>query len=170
MLGNTGFGTNGAVTPKEIETVKAMTLNVNNTTGSIVAFTLTGSVQMVLWGEVTTVLSSNVTAAHLRLNDQTATVDLALNTGVTLSSAPVGSIIYRNGLVAAALVLKSNAAGAFLDAGTAGNGVLTPFAITKKTGAVTTIDFRYTTTNAPSSGVITWHALWSPLTADGALA
>lgn len=148
----------------------SMTLNVNNTTGSIVMFTITGSVLIHhLWGEVTTVISSNATAAHLRTNDQSANVDVTLNTGVTLSAAPVGSIIVRNGLVAAALVLKSNAAGAFLDAGTAGNGVFTPFSLHKKTAAVTTLDFRYTTTNAPSSGVILWTADWEPLSQDGNL-
>ena len=146
------------------------TLIVSNTTGSAVMFTITGSVSVcALWGEVTTVLSSNVTAAHLRTDDQTAQVDVTLNTGVTLSSAPVGSIISRTGLVAAALTLKSNAAGAFQDAGTAGNGVYTPFNLTKKTGAVTTLDFRYTTTNTPSSGAIRWTALWFPLSNDGNL-
>lgn len=149
---------------------KDMTLNVNNTTGSIATFTVTGAVRIVeFWGEVTTVLSSNVTAAHIRLNDQTATVDLSLNTGVTLNSAPVGSIISRSGLVASALTLQSNAAGAFIDAASAGNDVYTPFVVVKKTGATTTIDFRYTTTNAPSSGVIRWYAVYESISADGAL-
>lgn len=149
-------------------TSASMTLNVANTTGSIVAFTLTGAVEvMALWGEVTTVVSSNATAAFFRINDQGATVDVTLNTGVTLSSAPVGSIISRTGLVTGALTLKSSAAGAFQDANSAGNDVFTPFSIVKKTGAVTTLDFRYTTTNNPSSGVILWNVLWIPLSADG---
>lgn len=146
------------------------TLNVSNTTGSIVMFTITGSVGIyALWGEVRTVLSANVTAAHLRTNDQAATVDVTLNTGVALSAAPVGSIISRTGLVAAALTLKSSAAGAFQDAASAGNGVYTPFNLTKKTGAVTTLDFRYSTTDAPSSGAILWTALYLPLSVDGSL-
>lgn len=149
---------------------KDMTLNVNNTTGSIATFTVTGSVRILsLWGIVTTVLSSNVTAAHLRLNDQSATVDLSLNTGVALSAAPVGSKVSRSGLVAAALTIQSNAAGAFLDAASAGNDTYTAFEVTKKTGATTTIDFRYTTTDAPSSGVIRWFAIYEPLSDDGAL-
>lgn len=145
------------------------TLNVNNTTGSLVAFTITGSIEAYIYGVVTTVLSSNVTAAHLRLNDQSATVDITLNTGVALSSAPVGSIIARTGLVASALTLKSAAAGAFQDAASAGNGVLTPFIVTKKSGATTTIDFRYTTTNAPSTGAIQWFLVWQARSADAAV-
>lgn len=149
---------------------KDMTLNVNNTTGSIATFTVTGAVRIVgFWGEVTTVLSSNVTAAHLRLNDQTATVDLSLAAGVALSAAPVGSIVSRSGLVTAALTLQSNAAGALLDAASAGNDAFTPFVVVKKTGATTTIDFRYTTTNAPSSGVIRWYAVYESISGDGAL-
>ena len=145
------------------------TLNVNNTTGSLVAFTLAGSGEGYIYGIVTTQLSANVTAAHLRLNDQTATVDISLNTGVALSAAPVGSQISRSGLVTAALTLQSSAAGAILDAATAGNNSLTPFKWTKKSGATTTIDFRYTTTDAPSSGAIQWFLVWQPRSADAAV-
>lgn len=147
------------------------TLIVNNTTGSVVMFTVTGTVRIhALWGEVTTVLSSNVTAAHLRLNDQTATVDVTLNTGVTLSAAGVGSVIYKENLAAAALIYKSNAAGFFDESTPAGQLDFTPFILGKKTAAVTTLDLRYTTTNTPATGVIQWNALWTPLSADGNLA
>lgn len=153
------------------EAAASVTLDVSNTTGSKVVFTVTGAVEILaIWAEVTTVLSANVTAAFLRVNDQGATVDVTLNTGVALSAAPVGSIVSRTGLVAAALTLKSSAAGAFQDAATAGNDVYTPFNLVKKTGAVTTLDFRYTTTDAPSSGVLKFHALWRPLSDDGNLA
>ena len=149
---------------------KTITTNVNNTTGSIVVFTITGSIKVLqIYGVVTTVLSANHTAAHLRLNDQTATVDLTLNTGVAASAAPVGSILMRTGLVASALTLKSNAAGAFQDAQAVGADVFTPFEITKKTGATTTIDYRYTTTDAPSTGAIQWFLVWQPLSADAAV-
>jgi len=156
----------GASRPRH--TKAAMALTVSNTVGSIVAFTVTGAVKVIaLWGEVTTVISANLTAAHFRTNDQAATVDVTLNTGVTLSAAPVGSIISRTGVVATALTLKSSAAGAFQDAASAGNDVYSPFNIVKKTGAVTTLDFRYTTTDTPSSGVILWNVLWIPLSQDG---
>lgn len=157
--------------PPVISTSKAVTLNVNNTTGSIVAFTITGSIRVLqLYAVVSTVLSANITAAHWRLNDQTATIDISLAAGTTLSAAPVGSLIMRTGLAAAALTLKSNAAGAFQDAAAAGDDVFTPFVIVKKTGAVTTIDFRYSTTDAPSSGVLTHVLVWQPLSSDAAVA
>lgn len=149
---------------------KSITLNVNNTTGSIATFTVTGQVLIMgFWMVPTTVFSANVTAAHLRLNDQTATIDISLAAGVALSAAPVGSFIGRTGLAAAALTLKSNATGAFLDGNAAGLTIFTPFMVEKKSGAATTIDFRYTTTDAPSSGAATVYAMWIPLTSDGAL-
>lgn len=149
---------------------KTVTTNVNNTTGSIVVFTITGSIKVLqIYGVVTTVLSANHTAAHLRLNDQSATVDLTLATGVTASAAPVGSILMRTGLVASALTLKSNAAGAFQDGQAVGADTFTPFVVVKKTGATTTIDYRYTTTDAPSSGAIQWFIVWQPLSADAAV-
>jgi hypothetical protein len=159
----------GAARPRQAKA--NTTLIVNNTTGSVVMFTITGTVHvMALWGEVTTVLSSNVTAAHLRTNDQTANVDVTLASGVTLSSLPVGSIIYKESLAAAALIAKTNAAGFFDESTPAGQLAFTPFILVKKTAAVTTLDLRYTTTNTPATGVIQWNALWIPLSADGNLA
>lgn len=153
------------------KTTATTTLIVNNTTGSAVIFTLTGAVNVLgLWGEVTTALSSNVTAAFVQLNDQTASPDITLATGVTLSSLGVGSLIIKESLTAAALVAKSVAAGYFEETTPAGQPSFTPFIIGKKTGATTTVDFTYSTTNAPSSGAIKWHALWLPLTSDGNLA
>jgi len=153
------------------EAVKALTLTGNNQTLSQAVFTVTGSVLVQgIWGEVTTVIGANHTAAHLRLNDQTATIDITLATGITLSGLAVGTLIYKESLTAVALQLKSNAAGAFEEPASAGQPALAPFVLTKKNGAVTTVDYRYTTTDAPTSGAITWHALWLPLSGDGNLA
>jgi len=149
----------------------SLALTVANTTGSQAVFTVTGTVLVYgMWGEVTTVLSSNVTAAHLRLNDQTNTADISLATGVTLSSLAVGSLITRNAVVGSALTAISSSQTRFADPGAAGQPYFIPFLAMKKPGATTTIDFRYTTTNNPASGVILWNALWIPLSADGALA
>lgn len=151
--------------------VKAVTLNVSNTTGSKVVFTLTGTVWIyALWADVTTVISANHTAAHLRLNDQTATVDVTLATGITLSALAVGTVIYKEGLTAAALALKDNVAGFFEEPASAGQPSFAPFVIGKKNAATTTLDYRYSTTDAPSSGVLTFNALWLPMSTDGNLA
>lgn len=150
---------------------KSITLDANNTTKSHVLFTVTGSVLIHrIWGEVTTVIGANHTAGHLRTNDQTATIDLSESgTGLTLSGLAVGTMIWRAGVLATALQLDNNAAGAIQDAVSAGNGVFSPFVVTKKTGAVTTIDYRYASTDAPHSGVIKWRADWEPLSGGGFL-
>lgn len=153
------------------EAIKALTLTNNNQTASQVVFTVTGSVLVLgVWAEVTTIIGANHTAAHLRLNDQGATIDITLNTGITLSGLAVGTLVFKGALTAAALTLKSNAAGFFAEPASAGQPVLSPFIAGKKTAAVTTIDYRYTTTDAPHTGVLTWHALWLPLSGDGNLA
>lgn len=151
-------------------TNKIVTTNANNTTASFVCFTVTGMIRVLqLYGIVTTVLSSNHTAAHWRLNDQTATPAISLATGTTVSSAPVGSALIRSGLVATALTLNSSAAGVVQDPATAGNDVFSSFEIVQKTGATTTIDYRYSTTNAPSSGAIQFFLAWQPLSADASV-
>lgn len=154
------------------EAIAPVTLNVNNTTGSKVVFTVTGSVWILgIWGEVTTVISSNHTAGHLRTNDQTATIDITeAATGIALSSLAVGTTFYKESLAAVALKLLDNAAAKMEESASAGQPAMAPFVVTKKTAAVTTIDYRYTTTNAPSTGAIRFHALWLPLSSDGNLA
>lgn len=154
------------------EAKASITLNVNNTTGSKVVFTVTGSVLVLaIWGEVTTVISANHTAGHLRTNDQTATIDITeAATGVTLSALAVGTVVYKESLAAVILKLLDNAAAKMEEPASAGQPAMSPFIVTKKTAAATTIDYRYATTDAPSTGAILWHALWIPLSADGNLA
>ena len=160
----------GAARPRHSKS--AVTLNVNNTTGSKVAFTVTGSVLILgIWGEVTTAISSNHTKGHLRTNDQTATIDITESvTGITLSSLAVGTMIYKESLAAVALSLQDNVSAKMEEPAAAGQFSMSPFIVTKKTAAVTTIDYRYTTTNAPSTGAILFNVLWIPLSADGNLA
>lgn len=166
---NSGLILGGAVRPRQVKA--NTTLIVNNTTGSATIFTLTGSVLVLgLWGEVTTVLSSNVTAAYVEMNDSSATPDVALSTGVALSAAPVGSIVYKDALLGAALKLKSSSAAGIAESTPAGQPFFTPFLLVKKTAVATTLQFTYTTTNAPSSGVIQWNAIWIPISGDGNLA
>lgn len=156
--------------PAVRKTYKDITLNVNNTTGSIATFTVTGAVQVhALYGFVTTVFSSNVTAAHFRLNDQTATVDMTLATGVNLSSLAVGSMLIKDSDITSEITALSSAAGQFSDSFNPGGPNPFAFLVQKKSGATTTIDFRYTTTNAPSSGVFRLWAIWEPMSEDGAL-
>ena len=155
------------ITQNGVITTKAVTLTASNTTASAVLFKVTGSVQVLaLWGVVTTELSSNITATHWRLDDQTAQVAISLATGTTLSSFTVGSSIVRRSLVSVALVGTNANAGAVIDpvAATA-PGFFMPFVVTQKTANVlTTIDFRYTTNNTPATGAIDFYVGWVPLT------
>ena len=160
------------ITSMGLVTKKEVTLTASNTTASNVLFKVTGSVQVVaLYGIVTTALSNNITAAHWRLDDQTAQPAITLATGTTLSSFAVGSFISRRSLVSVALVGTNSSAGAVVDpvAATA-PGYFMPFVVVQKTADVlTTIDFRYTTTNTPATGAITFYAGWVPLTEGSTL-
>jgi len=149
---------------------KTQTLTGNNTTVSTPLFHITGTVHISqLYSVVTTVLGSAVTAAYWRINDQTAQVAISLATGTTLSNAPVGSYLSRHSIVSVALIYTSSAAGAVKDtvAATAAETFM-PFVVNQKTGGVQTdIEFTYSTTNTPTTGVIQHFVEWQPLSADG---
>src|SRR3990167_6323185 len=145
--------------------VKDVTFTANGTIVKIL-FTLTGSVMLTrLWGEVTTDLGSNHTAASWRLNYQTAQVYLTAVAGTTLSSIKAGSLIVKDGLVAAAVTKIDNVAGAILEPAVANTGSFTPVVLTKKTGAVTQIEYRYITNNT-SLGAMRFYASYFPITSD----
>jgi hypothetical protein len=154
------------------QVTKSITLTGNNTTVATPLFRVTGSVKVIaLYGVVTTALGSNVTACYWRLNDQTAQVNISLNTGFTLSSAAIGSTIVRHSIATVALTGSTNGTGKVFDpvAATAPDTFM-PFIAVQKTGAVQTdIEFVYTTTNTPTSGAITFYAMYAPLTASSTL-
>lgn len=146
---------------------KSQTLSANNTTANTPIFRITGTIQVIaLYGVVTTDLGANNTAAYWRLNDQTSQVNITLNTGTTLSAVKAGSVIVKKGLAAAALVLLDNAAGRISEPTTLETSYFSPFVMTKKTAANTDIEFAYTTTDAPTTGVIQHFLVWMPVSAD----
>jgi hypothetical protein len=149
---------------------KAQTLSGNNTTVATPLFRVTGTVRVIaLYGIVTTALGSNITAAHWRTNDQTATLPISAAAGTTLSSFTAGSLLTRNSLVSVALTGDNASAAKVRDpvAATAPD-VNMPFEIVQKTGGVNTdIEFVYTTTNTPTSGAIKHYVIFEPLSDDG---
>ena len=148
------------------------TLSANNTTAHVPIFSLTGVIDLIdLYGVVTTTLGANQTAAGFRLNDQTAQVDITLAAGTTISAAPVNSLIARTALAATALTYKSAAAGAVMEPNAATTtDTFLPIVLVQKTGAVTTnIEFSYTTTDTPTSGVIQFFAHYLPKSAGSSL-
>lgn len=148
---------------------KSGTLNASNTTASITVATFTGQLEAQIWGTVTTALSDNITAAHFRANDGTNTPAITLAAGTTLSSAPVGTIIEKNGLVGAAIIQSTSAQARVVEHATSGLAVDTPFKLVAKAGATNTIEFRYSTTNTPASGVILFCINWVPKSVDASL-
>jgi len=151
--------------------ITSSTLSASNTTASNIIFNLTGSIQVLaLYGVVTTVLSSNITAAHYRLNDQTAQPVISAAAGTTLSSAAVGSVIMRKALAATALTFIDSAAARITESSAVNLGFSSPFVLTQKTGGIQTdIEFRYTTTNTPATGVIQFILKWLPISTDAAV-
>lgn len=158
------------ITRYGFKTQASQTLSGNNTTVTTALFRITGTVNFrALFGEVTTVLGSNVTAAYYQINDQTASPDITLASGTALSSAAVGSILARTSVAGVAITLANSSAGRVTDpvAATAPD-VFMPFIVTQKTGGVNTdIEFLYTTTNTPTSGVIKHTVMWEPISDDG---
>ena len=148
---------------------RAVDLDASNTTASEKFAKVTGSVLILrLYGVVEVALSSNITAAHWRTDDQTAQVVISASAGTTLSSFAVGSLIVRKSIVSVALTGDNSSAAKVVDpvAATAPD-VFMPFAVVQKTGGVQTdIEFRYTTTNTPASGRIRFYIEYIPLTAD----
>lgn len=154
-----------------LTTSNSVTLTGNNTTVATPIFSVTGTVQILaISGTVTTDLGANHTAAYWRLNDQTAQVNITLNTGTTLSAIKAGSSIVKKGLAAAALVLLDNAAGRVSEPTTLETSYFSPFVAMKKTAASTNIEYVYTTTDTPTSGVIQFAIQWYPVSADGRIA
>jgi len=139
------------------------TLSANNTTANVPIFTVVGSVQILaIYGVVTTDLGNN-TAAYWRLNDGSNTPSITLSTGTTLSSVAAGSVIVKKGLAAAALTLLNNSASLVSEPTTLETSYFSPFVATQITAGTTNIEFVYTATDTPTTGVITFYCQYLPI-------
>jgi hypothetical protein len=139
-------------------------------TGTIVVplFTVTGTVLVnALYGVVTNTLAANHRVGAFRVNDQTAQVQITSATGPTMDAAPIGSIIVADVLAATAASFKSSAAGAVLQPAVVQQALFTPNMITKKVGALTQIEYRFTSSTNPTTGSFTFYCGFIPLSEDG---
>lgn len=175
MATNAGFqhdANHQPITQLGLLSSDSQVLSGSNTTVTTPIFSVTGSVQInALYGVVTTTLGTNNTAAYWRLNDQTAQVNITLNTGTTISAAAVGSVIGKLGLAAAALTLINASAGRVNEPTTLETMVFSPFIVVQKVGGIATnIEFLYTTTDTPTTGAITFYVGWVPLTSGSSIA
>ena len=158
------------ITTDGITITNTKVLSGNNTTAFVPVFRITGTVEIRgLWAVASTTIGVNHTAAYFRLNDQTAQVAITLATGVTLSGLKTGTIVAKKGLNTAALTLLDNAAGRVSEPTTLETTVFSPFLAVKKTAATTDIEYSYATTDAPTTGSLTFYARFIPVSDDGTL-
>lgn len=147
------------------------TLSASNATAAVPIFRITGAVKILrLYGVVTTAIGSNHTAGYFRLNDQSAQTDITLQTvGVTLSSFAVGSVIEKTALAATLATVKNAATGLLIEPTVAQGVANSEFEVIAKNTANTDIEYRYTTTNTPTTGEIQFCCEWMPLSANAAV-
>lgn len=139
-------------------------------TGTVVApiFKVTGEVFVnVLYGIVTTVLSPNIRAASWRINDQSAQTYLTAVGGTTADALPVGSALEKTGLVATALSVDTSASANIGEGTSVGLPHFIGVEIQAKSSAETDIEFRFTSTDNPCSGAITFYCYFLPITDNG---
>jgi hypothetical protein len=142
------------------------TLDASNTSKSYNIFQVVGSVYVSqLVGEVTTVLSANHTDCHCLLYSTSASEVISKATTLTLSAAPAESVLIKN---AAATSTLQYLAADQPRVSTPAAANLDEFVAVEDPAATTYIQFRHTTTDTPSSGVIKWYVYWIALT-TGAL-
>lgn len=152
------------ITTDGLVTVNTKTLVGNNTTVNVPIFTINGSLEVRgLWAVVTTVLGANLTATYFRLNDQTNQSNITLNTGTTISAAAAGSMLVKKGLAAAAVTLISASQERISEPTTLETTFFSPFVAVALPTATTNIEFTYTTTDTPTSGVIQFFLRWLPI-------
>ena len=140
----------------------------SSATVNVPIFGFTGVIQIKgLYGIVTTVLGANHTAASFRINDQTAQIYLTAVGGVDISAYPVGSMIVKVGLAAAAVTAKKADVGFILEPTTLETNLYSPVVIGDKTILTNnTIEYHYATTDAPTSGAMQFFLLWLPMSSD----
>ena len=155
-----------------IVATKTLTFTGDATTVATPIFTITGTVELVkIWGVVTTALE-NHTDAHLRVNDQSASDQvLSKSTTLDISDISVGAVIYKNGLAAAVLKYMTSDAGSISEPAVADEKSFSPVIINQITGGIQTdIEYVYTTTDSPTTGVMQFFAGFLPLSAGADLA
>jgi len=132
-------------------------------------FTVVGSVEMIVWGELTTGGTFNMTNIKLQSDDGTAQVDVTLD-GAAVTNLAAGTMLYRSGLAASALALSNNVASDVIDPGNAGNTLVhIPFVITRRDDAATYVEVSYSTTDTDTTGEVTWYCVWRAMSNDGSV-
>lgn len=170
LVGDTyGNSLSSLISPIQVSS-NTKTMNANNTTVSVPLWTLTGCVLLNrLWGVVTTTIGTNHTAAHFRLEDGTNTPVITSAAGTNVSNVQVGGLIFKRSLVAGVFDLRNSTQCQVREQVSVNLNPLSPSILIAKDGATTQINYRYTTTETPTSGAIQFFAEYLPLSASGNL-
>lgn len=140
-----------------------VTLNLNNTTDNKLIFKVTGSIVFSMWGEITTAISANHTAASWQIMNSGTTRTTLTNATNTLSSLGSGSVL-RCLATSGAMQISNIGTQSVLDPGASNVREMVKWVcIPQNTDTFYYILHRYTTTDAPSSGAVTYSLLWYPL-------
>jgi hypothetical protein len=131
-------------------------------------FKISGVVQInFLYGYVTTVLDTDITAAYLQIDDADTPVAITKIVGApALSSLPVGSFVAKASLASAILEVQDATTCKISETLAT---IFSKFIACEKTGSVDTyISLIYA--GAGNSGVIHWHCDWERISDDGDVA
>lgn len=141
-----------------------ITLNANNTSASVNAFKITGSVKIVsIHGElITNTTLTNCTNVHFDLYDGINSVHITKTTGSTMSGYNVGAFFIKDADVSSSLTILNNNQCRIKESAT-GTKINTEFIAIQKTGTNTYIRFNYNTTDAPANATLNIDIVWQDI-------
>lgn len=151
----------------EVATSEA-SLDANNETKSYNVARIYGIVKIKnVHIKVVAALSANITDFFLDIWDGTTSTPISKNTTLTISSAPVGSLLTRATSSSDILAFKSGATAFTSESSDYKNPQSQIIAGAKGDGTPTYLRMTYTTTDTPSSGTIRGFFRWEPINGDG---
>lgn len=152
------------ITWRGITTSDAQILVGNAATVAVPIYTVIGQVEVTaLYGKITTTLGNN-TVAFFRTNDGSTQNAITLATGTTLTGAITGGVISKKAGADTALTLTAGTSAQVTESATAGATYFQDFVIDANPLTTSNIEFVYTTSDAPTTGAITFYIRWVPLT------
>jgi hypothetical protein len=137
------------------ESLKVITLNVNNGTQHLNCFLVTNTVEVFkLCGFITTAGTlTNCTGAYFNMWDGTVRTAITKNDGV-LSGLAVDSAFFKTAAAGTTMSVANNVA-AVLTEPAADKNAFSSFIVTAKTGVATYIAFSYSSTDTPVDATFT---------------
>lgn len=132
-------------------------------------FQITGIIELMLFGEVKAALNADVDNVYFDLFPTGgAAIEITDNGGggVDISSAPIGSFLYKGDVATAVADYASSALG-FIRENTQFSPPTIPFTLGQKVAIDTFI--RLTYSGVGTDGSIDFYALWKPLSSNGLL-